>query len=355
MARRLPRFTQVKRVKGHVYIYFRRGNFYQRIDAHPNSSAFAQRYAELLATSSPTRSTLTEGTLGWLMASFKGSPRFKALAEHTQWTYAKHFDRMASLSHFRVDEIKRRHVRAMRDQLGHQPRTADAFVTACGSLFKHAIDLDLIEINPAHNISRLANSQAYRAWPDEAVARFEEAGRRDVLPRWALTAFMVGRFVGGRRANVLRLGWAHYDGIRIAYQPVKGGEAVDMPAPALLKHHLDALPRDNSLFVVTPSGRPWDPRNFSRAFRKILNSLGLTDLSFHGLRYTVASDLAERGASTEQIRAITGHRTSEMAERYARQARQRSLADGAVRLMEGTGTDHETGKPPTSGGKLPPA
>jgi len=54
----------------------------------------------------------------------------------------------------------------------------------------------------------------------------------------------------------------------------------------------------------------------------------------------------------DSLRAF-GHRTSEMAERYARQARQRRLADGAVGLMEGTGTDDKNGTPPTSVGNCP--
>ena len=38
MVGRLPRYVQAKRVKGKLYIYFRRGNIYRRIDARPASA-----------------------------------------------------------------------------------------------------------------------------------------------------------------------------------------------------------------------------------------------------------------------------------------------------------------------------
>lgn len=353
MVGRLPRYVQAKRVKGKLYVYFRRGSIYRRIDARPASAEFATRYAELLAMSSDDapRSSVTPGTVQALIADFKASARFRSLAPHTAWTYAKHLDRLSVVGNVLVTEVRRRHIRALRDKLAYQPRTADVFVTACGSLFKHAIDADIIDVNPAHDINRLARSVAYKVWTEAQRLTFEEAARADAIPRWAVTAYMLARYIGSRRANVLRIGWAHYDGARIAYQPAKGGEAVDIPCPAPLKTYLDALPRAGLLFVLTPTGLAWEARNFTKAFRAVLDGLGLNGLHLHGLRHTMASEMAEAGASADQIRSITGHRTTDMAERYTRQARKRALADGAVALVHGTGTEQESGKPPAGSGK----
>ncbi|MDD3030274.1 MAG: tyrosine-type recombinase/integrase [Alphaproteobacteria bacterium] len=63
--------------------------------------------------------------------------------------------------------------------------------------------------------------------------------------------------------------------------------------------------------------------------------MGADDLVFHGLRKTAAVRLAEVGCTTEQIKAITGHRTDDMATYYARQANQKVLAKAAMGKMEG--------------------
>ena len=55
---------------------------------------------------------------------------------------------------------------------------------------------------------------------------------------------------------------------------------------------------------------------------------------FHGLRKTAAVILAEAGCTTEQIKAVTGHRTDSMAAYYARQANQKILAKAAMEKVE---------------------
>jgi integrase len=58
------------------------------------------------------------------------------------------------------------------------------------------------------------------------------------------------------------------------------------------------------------------------------------DLVFHGLRKTAAVMLTEAGCTTEQVKAITGHRTDDMAAYYAKQANQGVLAKAAMEKLE---------------------
>ncbi len=60
----------------------------------------------------------------------------------------------------------------------------------------------------------------------------------------------------------------------------------------------------------------------------------LEGLTFHGLRYTAATKLAEAGCSLKEIAAITGHRSLAMLEKYSRGADQKKLAGAAMLRLE---------------------
>ena len=93
------------------------------------------------------------------------------------------------------------------------------------------------------------------------------------------------------------------------------------PKHSELKKVLDQTPRRGTIVVVNTQGKPYTGDGFSTEFRKIKNKLlherkigeGLT---FHGLRHTVATKLADAGATTRTIQSITGHKTTEQVETY---------------------------------------
>ena len=62
--------------------------------------------------------------------------------------------------------------------------------------------------------------------------------------------------------------------------------------------------------------------------------MGGLGLSFHGLRYAAAGQLAEMGVSLKGIAAITGHKSLSMLQRYTRGAEQRALGDAAILRWE---------------------
>jgi integrase len=87
-----------------------------------------------------------------------------------------------------------------------------------------------------------------------------------------------------------------------------------------------------------PAGyRPnsYTKHNLKHKFGGAIRALGLPPgCVFHGLRKTAAVMLAEAGCSTEQIKAITGHRTDQMAAYYAKRANQRVLAKAAMAKLQ---------------------
>jgi integrase len=67
---------------------------------------------------------------------------------------------------------------------------------------------------------------------------------------------------------------------------------------------------------------------------KRLKALRIPDCSSHGLRKAIARRMAEAGMSPHQIQAITGHTTLKEIERYTKAARQKLMAEMAMRGLD---------------------
>jgi integrase len=68
--------------------------------------------------------------------------------------------------------------------------------------------------------------------------------------------------------------------------------------------------------------------------RERCDEADLPECSSHGLRKAIARRLAEAGMSPHQIQAITGNTTLKEIERYTKAARQKLMAEMAMRGLE---------------------
>jgi len=327
----LPRYVKMQPNPSRgVRYYFRYRGVYQRLPGDPNSAEFYARYSALLAGLSTSARQLREGSVAAVIADYKGSEEFRQLAPKTQRDYARHLDRFADSGHWPIEEFKRRHVKELQKPLNKTPRTAKYFAQVCSVLFAHAIDMELIDINPASKLKRLDKAEAYKAWSDEECATFEGSNP----PRALLSAYMLGRYTGQRGGDILRWTRAVYDGRRFRFRQSKIArlERPEMVIPALppLKAYLDALPRDNTVLLVsTPEGCAYGETRFRHEFRTALNACGLKHLSFHGLRHAAGVALAEAGATEKEIMAWLGHSTPAMAAHYCNMAELKKLTSSA--------------------------
>ncbi|GGN81419.1 hypothetical protein GCM10011579_067960 [Streptomyces albiflavescens] len=64
---------------------------------------------------------------------------------------------------------------------------------------------------------------------------------------------------------------------------------------------------DNGLVFTTPNGKPLDPTNATRRFRRLLESAGLRAIRFHDLRHSTATLLLEQGIDLVVIKELLGH------------------------------------------------
>jgi integrase len=103
---------------------------------------------------------------------------------------------------------------------------------------------------------------------------------------------------------------------------------------------LDRQERRSPVIVLGERGRPFQTTSGFRArFFKLIRELKKCELvaeglTFHGLRHSMGTWLADHGANIREIGAVLGHRTDAMAAHYSRRADKRRAASSAIERLE---------------------
>ena len=307
---------------------------------HPDSAEFHIKYGQLKAPleADPKagRETIRSGTLHALIRDFKASPEFAKLGEKTRVYYTFQLERLKVLGTFPAKDVGRAQILKLRDKIAVRGyRTADQFIQVASRLFAFGIDREVLAKNPATNVAKLNDEESYITWSEAEAEKFEQSNP----PAWMMTAYMLGRWTGQRRGDVLRMQREQYDGkaIRLTQRKTrknKGADEMVIACHSKLRAYLDGLAIDIGLLVPGPGGKIWDESGFSKRLRAHLDSIGLQHLSFHGLRHMNATELAHSGSSDAEIMAVTGHTTSDMVKKYTRRAQQSRLAASAIARLE---------------------
>lgn len=213
-------------------------------------------------------------------------------------------------------------------------RAADHFVSVVSALFRCGIDLDFdVENNPAHGIKRLAKSKSYEVWPREVCEAFEQSKP----PTYLMTAYMLGKGLGLRASDIVRVGPAHRQGDTITIRCKKTLKSSGVDAHASigpeLQTYLDGLPK-GLLYVRLNDGSSIDENTLAKRMRGHLDGFGITGYTVHGLRHMRGMELAEAGCSELEIMVQLGHVTPQMAALYTKAARRKLLAASAAKKLE---------------------
>jgi integrase len=120
----------------------------------------------------------------------------------------------------------------------------------------------------------------------------------------------------------------------------KSGRSVYVPCIERLRTLLDELRTSGSstsaYILTTEQDRPWRKRHFSRLFKATCDRAGIPrELTFHDLRGTAVTMLAESGCTEAEIASITGdsrRSVSAILEKYT--ARTTSQSTRAMERLE---------------------
>lgn len=146
---------------------------------------------------------------------------------------------------------------------------------------------------------------------------------------------------GLRMANVRDLVWGRVDLERAhAWIPrgsAKGRRPISVPLAPEAVELLKAIPRIEGIDrVFTYRDKPISGTFNTKAYRAALKRSGLTGTTWHTLRHTWASWMAQEGASALVLKELGGWQSVRMAERYSHLA-ENTLRSWADRMKTGKG------------------
>ncbi len=223
------------------------------------------------------------------------------------------------------------------------------------SILREAEDEGLIDRNPC----RVRNAGRVRRTRDIEPATPAELNRLlELPPRQGLPVLLAG-WCGLRAGEVRGLRRRDLDltegvvRVRQAVTRTKGQVHVGAPKTAAdvrdvgipphlipyLAKYVAALPvtgRDGFLFPGGDGVSPMSEKALRYAYGKARKLIGREDLTFHDMRHSAASLAGMTGATTAELKAMMGHATAGMVERYqhATRASRSRLAENMSKLVD---------------------
>ncbi len=317
----VPNIKPVK-AKGRTYYYHRRTG--ERLPDDP-----ADRIQRAIAINQSLKTGPKKPapeSVEAVVREYLKSPEFSDLSPNSRELYRHYLERMRkTIGAYPIASLTRRHILGIRDELASKPGAANMTVKVTRIILAFAMDRELRTDNPAKGIKALKIGPGHRTWNQSDIDRFLAYAPPDMT-----MALKLGLYTGQRLGDVLKMTWADYDGTAMRVVQSKTGERLWIPAVQELRAALAAWPRQGLLILGLK--RP----TFRDHWRKVILAAGLDGLTYHGLRYTAAANLAEAGCDVRQIAAITGHRSLAMLQKYTRGADQKRLASAAILKLERT-------------------
>jgi integrase len=210
--------------------------------------------------------------------------------------------------------------------------TATRTIRLFSSILSYAVDMELIERNPALGIRLPPSGQRHRYLTPDELRRLGEILEQPAASATAGTAATILRLLlltGARRGEIEGLKWSEVDfnfGM-LRKKTSKTGAKV-IPLARVAVEILEEQRRwvDRSQLWVFPAARGdahFDGLN--KEWFRIRKLAGIEDVHIHDLRHTFASVGAGGGVGLPLIGGILGHRQASTTQRYAH------LADGPLR------------------------
>lgn len=220
-----------------------------------------------------------------------------------------------------------------REGQGLAPATVNLDLTILSSAFNSAWKQGHVSVNPCAAIEPLKDKpERKHVFTPEQVSALVKTAKGE----WK-GLILVAFYTGARLSDCANLRWRDVDLVSeiktLRFQPRKGGGEVVTAIHPSLEDYLLALPTPNSdeaFLFRSLAERNSSP--LSKAFRHIMEAARIEQrlirergksgrsvnaLSFHSLRHSFSSILANAGVSEERRMALTGHSTRDMHQRYS--------------------------------------
>lgn len=335
----IKHIKKAKNKYGRIYYYDRITG--KRLRSEPGTTAFINEVEMIRAN---TEAMPKGEHFGYLVIKYKQSPEYKRLAARTKSDYNKILNYLKPLHDLKLNSIDAPYISKIKNKAAekHGRHFANYVVSIFSLIFNWGIEPGITTANPAAKVRKIKKPRnapvVNRAWKDYEIEIYKIHGSLHLQ-----VAFALGQYVGLREGDMCRLPLSAVANDYIELRQSKNGKEIKVPIHRDLKQFLEAAKnRTNKkalTVVVGLRGLPYTEAGFRAMFFRDIRKLeaeGLIGkgLTFHGLRHTVGTNLADAGASDAVIQAILGHTTPNQAREYRRNADQKKGARRAVTIMQ---------------------
>ncbi|MGO9477055.1 MAG: tyrosine-type recombinase/integrase [Limisphaerales bacterium] len=218
-----------------------------------------------------------------------------------------------------------------RTDKGLAPQTLVLDIKIIGAALNHARRQGIITTNPAEAVELPKGKSMERGTftPAEVKMLVDTA-----KGEWK-TLILLAYFTGARMSDCCRMAWADVDlgAATLTYTQAKTGEKVTMPIHTDLLAHLNKLAGTDKpevfLMPHTANLKSGGRKGLSETFKRIMRDAGLdagkvkkaglrqlSRRTFHALRHSFNSAMANAGVSQEVRMKLTGHKTESVNRGY---------------------------------------
>jgi integrase len=266
----------------------------------------------------------------------KKSRAVRTASRHAQ-TMREFIDFLGHRAKLNVAAITSRDIASFRDHRQNQglaPATVNLDVGILSAAFNSALKQGYIGVNPCLAVEPVKDNAAQRKsiFTPEQVSAILKVADND----WK-GAILVGFYSGQRLRDCTNLRWRNIDLVAliktIRFEQAKTGRAVVVPVAEPLEDYLLSLPaakNDDEFLFQSLAGR--EAPSLSKAFARIMERARIEQhvirersksgrsvhaLSFHSLRHSFSSLLANSGISEELRMTLVGHRSKTIHQQYS--------------------------------------
>ena len=296
----------------------------------------------------PRLTTVSTGTVGYLVRQFEASPRYARYSYRTQqdyaWMYrsieAQTSDGKQMFGQMKASDVTRQHAYDLYERnvtlRGHD--SANKAMCAWAAAFRYGLlKYSELTCNPFSELDKISSPPRRQLWTDQQLDSFTRKADELGLTSVGRCAFMCMELMQ-RPGDILSLTWDAYQESDKVWQirQSKRGAVVRVPETRRLRLALNGIRRgakrdrtkgNSGLVCPTATGKRWHRRNFTKAARRVARAAGLPDeLQVRDLRRTAATEGATSGATPAEMMAVGGWANPASIRPYLVQTREQAAA-----------------------------
>lgn len=205
---------------------------------------------------------------------------------------------------------------------GKKPRTAKTVQDIMRPLFNYAIDLNLLQINPAVKleIPKFDNTIDFELSEEQRLKLFEEIQKYEISKYRGIMLFL---YYGRRLNEALTLNWQsiHLDRNIYVIEAIyaKNTRRTEYPLPQAVAEFLKEYGvKKNGFMFPGETVKHVTESTFRRHWKEVIKRAEIDEMRIHDTRHALGNTFVNRGESLENIGKVLGHSSIAVTRRYAK-------------------------------------